>query len=114
MRFDTRVKKCHKSRSPDLRFLDELLRIVRSQANPAYNNPILSVLRDIRSRLESVGPNGDPYVSGEIAPLARGREPVTEKSIRQLSAEYDWERQHKHFERLRRSRTASETERSKP
>jgi hypothetical protein len=41
-----------------------------------------------------------------LPPLARGREAITEKSIRQLSAEYDWERQRERFERLRRCRTA--------
>ena len=41
-----------------------------------------------------------------LPPLARGREPITEKSIRQLSAEYDWRRQRERFEQLRRCRTA--------
>ena len=43
-----------------------------------------------------------------LPPLARGREPITEKSIRQLSAEYDWERQRERFERLRCCRRAGE------
>ena len=43
-----------------------------------------------------------------LPPLARGREPITEKSIRQLSAEYDWERQRERFERLRCCRRAIE------
>jgi hypothetical protein len=41
-----------------------------------------------------------------MLPLARGREPIKEKSIRQLSAEYDWERQRERFEQLGRCRTA--------
>jgi hypothetical protein len=43
-----------------------------------------------------------------LPPLARGREPITEKSIRQLSAEYNWERQRERFERLWCCRRASE------
>jgi len=43
-----------------------------------------------------------------LPPLAHGREPITEKSIRQLSAEYDWERQRERFERLRCCRMAGE------
>lgn len=47
-----------------------------------------------------------------LPPLARGREPITEKSVRQLSAEYDWERQRERFEQLRRCRV--EATRSRP
>lgn len=43
-----------------------------------------------------------------LPPLTCGREPITEKSVRQLSAEYDWGRQRERFERLRCCRTARE------
>ena len=58
-------------------------------------------------KLLQLAPDIEEYLL-ELPPLARGREPITETSIRQLSAEYDWERQRERFERLQCCRRASE------
>jgi hypothetical protein len=35
-----------------------------------------------------------------LAPLAQGREPITEKSLRRLAGDYDWQRQRERFAAL--------------
>lgn len=81
--WDSRRREC---RDLDGRALAQLGRVSRARITQISN--LLHLAPDIQERLL------------RLAPLARGREPVTEKSLRRLAQDYDWQGQRERFEAL--------------
>lgn len=70
----------------DYRVIANAGRVSRARITQILN--LLNLAPDIQERLLN------------LAPVVRGREPVTEKGIRQLTGEHDWEAQRERLERL--------------
>ena len=81
--WDDRLRQCLEL---DGGTLARLGRVSRSRITQILN--LLQLAPDIQERLL------------RLPPLETGREPITEKSIRQLASDYDWERQRERFEAL--------------
>ena len=75
-------------------------RVSRSRITQIFN--LLNLAPDIQERLLF------------LAPQTQGREMVSEKSLRRIAGECDWERQRERFERLLSRRGAAQRARTEP